>query len=47
MVHLMEPTHNDHFINIIDKHDPTWHEAQAELNDLPLAANNSAVSEKK
>ena len=34
----MEPTQNDRFINIIDMHYPTWHEAQAELNDLLLAA---------
>jgi predicted metal-dependent hydrolase len=38
MVHLIEPTHNDRFINILDKHYPTWQEARAELNDLPLAA---------
>jgi hypothetical protein len=35
---VMEPTQNDRFINIIDMHYPTWHEAQAELNDLLLAA---------
>jgi len=38
MVHLIEPTHNDHFLTIIGKHYPTWREARAELNELPLAA---------
>jgi hypothetical protein len=38
MVHLIESTHNDRFINILDKHYPTWQEAWAELNDLSLAA---------
>ena len=38
MVHLLEPTHNDRFIAILDKHYPTWREARAELNELPLAA---------
>jgi predicted metal-dependent hydrolase len=38
MVHLIEPTHSDRFIAILDKHYPTWHEARAELNELPLTA---------
>lgn len=38
MVHLIEPTHNDRFVSILDEHYPTWREARAELNDLPLAA---------
>lgn len=38
MVHLLEPTHSDRFIAILQKHYPTWHEARAELNELPLAA---------
>ena len=38
MVHLLEPTHNDHFVAILDKHYPTWRDARAELNELPLAA---------
>jgi predicted metal-dependent hydrolase len=38
MAHLIEPTHNDRFIAILDKHYPTWREARADLNDLPLAA---------
>lgn len=38
MVHLIEPTHSDRFIAILDEHYPTWREARAELNDLPLTA---------
>ena len=38
MVHLIEPTHSDRFISILEKHYPTWREARAELNELPLAA---------
>ena len=38
MVHLLEPTHNERFVNILADHYPTWREARNELNDLPLAA---------
>jgi predicted metal-dependent hydrolase len=38
MVHLIEPTHSDRFIAILDRHYPTWREARADLNALPLAA---------
>ena len=38
MVHLIEPTHNDRFVLILEKHYPTWREARAELNELPLTA---------
>jgi predicted metal-dependent hydrolase len=38
MVHLLEPIHNDRFLAILDKHYPTWREARAELNALPLTA---------
>jgi len=38
MVHLIEPTHSDRFITILDRHYPTWREARAELNELPLTA---------
>jgi len=38
MVHLLEPTHSDRFIAIIGEHYPTWSEARAELNELPLTA---------
>jgi predicted metal-dependent hydrolase len=39
MAHLLEPTHNDRFIAILDEHYPTWREARIELNELPLAAD--------
>jgi predicted metal-dependent hydrolase len=38
MVHLLEPTHSDRFLEILGKHYPTWREARAELNELPLSA---------
>ena len=38
MVHLMEPTHSDRFMTILGEHYPTWREARAELNELPLTA---------
>ena len=38
MLHLAEPTHSDRFISLLTDHFPTWREARAELNDLPLAA---------
>ena len=39
MVHLLEPTHSERFIAILQKHYPTWREARAELNELPLTAS--------
>ncbi len=38
MIHLIEPTHSDRFMTILTEHYPTWREARAELNELPLAA---------
>ena len=38
MVHLLEPTHSDRFMSILEKHYPTWREARADLNELPLTA---------
>jgi len=38
MTHLLEPTHSERFIAVLDTHYPTWREARAELNELPLAA---------
>lgn len=40
MVHLLEPVHSESFIAILQQHYPTWHEARAELNDLPLSAES-------
>ena len=38
MVHLLEPTHSNRFMAILAEHYPTWREARAELNELPLTA---------
>lgn len=38
MTHLLEPTHSERFLELIQQHYPTWREARAELNALPLAA---------
>jgi predicted metal-dependent hydrolase len=38
MAHLIEPTHSERFIAILEEHYPSWREARAELNELPLAA---------
>ena len=38
MAHLLAPTHSERFVAILDKHYPTWREARAELNELPLTA---------
>lgn len=38
LAHLLEPTHCDRFVAILDEHYPTWREARAELNELPLSA---------
>jgi predicted metal-dependent hydrolase len=40
IAHLLEPTHSDRFVAILDRHYPTWREARSELNELPLAAEN-------
>jgi len=38
MLHLLEPTHSERFITLLAKHFPSWREARAELNELPLSA---------
>ena len=40
MAHLLEPTHNDRFVAILDTQFPTWREARSELNELPLSAES-------
>jgi predicted metal-dependent hydrolase len=40
MLHLVESTHSERFISLLNKHYPGWREARAELNDLPLAAES-------
>ena len=36
MVHLLEPTHNEQFVELLTRHWPQWHESRTELNALPL-----------
>ena len=38
LAHLLEPTHSDRFVALLDQHYPGWREARAELNELPLAS---------
>jgi hypothetical protein len=38
MAHLIEPSHSDRFAALLDRHYPSWRDARAELNELPLAA---------
>ncbi|TDG15640.1 M48 family peptidase [Seongchinamella unica] len=37
MAHLIEPSHNQQFVALLDKHYPHWEEARTELNELPLS----------
>lgn len=39
MIHLIEPTHSERFVALMSQHYPTWREARAELNELPLSAD--------
>lgn len=38
LAHLIEPTHSERFVALLERHYPTWREARAELNALPLTA---------
>jgi predicted metal-dependent hydrolase len=38
MIHLIAPTHSEQFLTLLGKHCPSWREARAELNELPLKA---------
>ncbi len=38
MLHLIVPTHSERFLTLLGKHYPSWREARAELNELPLGA---------
>lgn len=37
MAHLLVPNHGKQFVKILEEHYPSWREARAELNSLPLA----------
>ena len=38
MLHLVDPTHGERFMALLDEHHAGWREARAELNALPLGA---------
>lgn len=38
MLHLIETTHSEQFVTLLSRHYPSWREARAELNELPLGA---------
>ncbi len=38
MAHLIEANHSERFVALLDTHVPSWREARAELNSLPLSA---------
>ena len=40
MAHLLEPSHNERFLAILDRHWPQWRESRAELNELPLGSEH-------
>jgi predicted metal-dependent hydrolase len=40
MVHLLEPTHSERFIALINQFMPKWHFRRETLNDLPLRHQN-------
>ena len=37
MLHLLEPTHSERFVSLLDRHWPQWRDSRKELNALPLA----------
>jgi len=37
LVHLLEPSHNHRFVNLMDKFMPQWRQHRDELNRIPLA----------
>lgn len=36
LIHLLEPTHNERFLGLMDRHLPKWRVLRAELNRLPV-----------
>lgn len=43
--HLIEPTHGERFVALLNQHCPSWQEARRELNELPLGTLSSAASD--
>lgn len=40
MAHLLEPSHNERFLAVLDVHWPQWRESRSELNALPLGCES-------
>ncbi|MFZ2219902.1 MAG: SprT family zinc-dependent metalloprotease [Rhodoferax sp.] len=40
ILHLLEPTHSERFVALLEQHYPTWREARMDLNELPLTAES-------
>ena len=38
MIHLLEPKHSNRFMTLMSEYFPSWQEARAELNSLPLGS---------
>ncbi|TFD07538.1 M48 family metallopeptidase [Cryobacterium sp. TMT1-66-1] len=38
LTHLIERTHNEHFVELMDRHMPDWQVRRDELNEAPLAS---------
>lgn len=36
LVHLIEPSHNQRFVNLINRHMPNWQVYRERLNRLPI-----------
>jgi predicted metal-dependent hydrolase len=36
MIHLLEPTHNQRFVDLMDRYLPNWRHQRAQLNNLPV-----------
>lgn len=46
LTHLIAPSHSEKFLKLMDKNYPSWREARAELNALPLAAEQWSTTSK-
>jgi len=40
LVHLIERTHGDRFVALMDRYLPSWKACRVELNEAPLAAED-------
>ena len=36
LVHLLEPTHNAHFVTLMERFMPSWQFSRGQLNQLPV-----------